>query len=161
MRFWLLDKIDEFEPNRRLVASKQVTYSEEYLQDHFPEFPVLPGVFMLEAATQASAWLLRLSESYAHSIISLKEAKNIKYADFVKPGSRLDISVELIKKDDRNATLKVVGKVGESTSLSGRLVVERYNLIDEDPSKAEIDAHVLNYLRGVEKNICQGISIES
>ncbi len=161
MRFWLLDKIEEFEPNSRLVASKQVTYSEEYLQDHFPEFPVLPGVFMLEAATQASAWLLRLSESYAHSIISLKEAKNIKYADFVKPGSRLDISVELIKKEDRDATLKVVGKVGESTSLSGRLVVERYNLVDEDPSKAELDAQVLNYLRGVEKNICQGIAIAS
>lgn len=159
MRFWLLDKIEEFEPDVRLVASKQVTYSEEYLQDHFPEFPVLPGVFMLEAATQASAWLLRLSESYAHSIISLKEAKNIKYADFVKPGSRLDISVELMKKDDREATLKVVGKVGESTSLSGRLVVERYNLVDEDPSKAELDAQVLHFLRGVEKNICQGISI--
>lgn len=161
MRFWLLDKIEEFEPDSRLVASKQVTYSEEYLQDHFPEFPVLPGVFMLEAATQASAWLLRLSESYAHSIISLKEAKNIKYADFVKPGSRLDLSVELIKKDDREATFKVVGKVGESTSLSGRLVIERYNLVDEDPSKAELDAQVLNYLRGVEKNICQGISIAS
>ena len=158
MRFWLLDTIDEFEPDVRLVGSKQVTLSEEYLQDHFPEFPVLPGVFMLEAATQSCAWLLRLSESFAHSIISLKEAKNIKYADFVKPGNRLTIEVVLMKKDERDATFKVTGKVGDSVSLSGKLVVERYNLTDTDPSQRETDAQVINYLRGIEQNICTKIS---
>ena len=147
MRFWLLDTIDSFEPDVRLAGSKQVTYSEEYLQDHFPEFPVLPGVFMLEAATQASAWLLRLSESFQHSIVTLKEAKNIKYADFVKPGSRLTVQVELLKKDDREATLKVEGRVGDSTSLTGRLVVERYNLADTEPSQAEIDARLIQQMR--------------
>lgn len=154
MRFWLLDKIEDFAPNERLTASKMVSYSEEYLQDHFPEFPVLPGVFMLEAATQASAWLLRLTEDYAHSVVAMKEAKNIKYADFVRPGSKLTITTELMKSDDRLATFKVVGKVSgsgeESTSLTGRLVLERYNLADEDPTKAEVDAHVIRYLRSME-----------
>ena len=87
--------------------------TEEYLADHFPEFPVLPGVFMLEAATQAAAWLLRLSEDFAHSIICLKEAKNIKYADFVPPGQTLEVTVSIIKKDDRLATFKVEGQMGE------------------------------------------------
>ncbi len=151
MRFWLLDKIEEFTQNERLVASKQVSYSEEYLQDHFPEFPVLPGVFMLEAATQASAWLLRLTEDYAHSVVVLKEAKNIKYADFVRPGSQLRVATELMKKDDREATFKVVGTVGDSTSLTGRLVIERYNLADSDPGQAEVDAHVIRYLRSIEQ----------
>ena len=150
MRFWLLDKIDEFVPDDRLVASKLVSYSEEYLQDHFPRFPVLPGVFMLEAATQASAWLLRLSEDYAHSVVSLKEAKNVKYADFVRPGSRLTVTVELQSKDERDATLKVVGAVEGRTSLTGRLVLERYNLADTDPSQADVDAHVLQYLKSIE-----------
>ena len=149
MRFWLLDKIESFEPDERLRASKQVSYSEEYLQDHFPEFPVLPGVFMLEAATQADAWLLRLSDDYQHSVISLKEAKNVKYADFVRPGSRLDIEVEQIKKDERLATFKAIGRVGESTCLPGRLVVERYNLADTDAAQAEVDAHLLNYFQKV------------
>ncbi|MEO0531218.1 MAG: 3-hydroxyacyl-ACP dehydratase FabZ family protein [Planctomycetota bacterium] len=150
MRFWLLDKIDEFTPDERLVATKQVSYSEEYLQDHFPEFPVLPGVFMLEAATQASAWLLRMSEDHAHSVVSLKEAKNIKYADFVRPGSQLTVTTELLKKDEREATFKVNGSVGDSTSLTGRLVLERYNLADTDPSQAEVDAHVIRYMRSIE-----------
>lgn len=154
MRFWLLDKIEDFVADERLTASKVVSYSEEYLQDHFPEFPVLPGVFMLEAATQASAWLLRLTEDYAHSVVVLKEAKNIKYADFVRPGSKLTITTELLKKDDREATFKVHGAVSgageDSTSLTGRLVLERYNLADDDPVQAEVDAHVVRYLRSIE-----------
>ena len=68
---------------------------------------------MLEAATQAGAWLLRLSEDFAHSIISLKEAKNVKYADFVPPGQTLEVTVSIIKKDERLATFKVEGQVGE------------------------------------------------
>ena len=93
MRFWLLDAIRSYEPGVQLTATKNVALTEEYLADHFPEFPVLPGVFMLEAATQAAAWLLRLSEDFAHSIICLKEAKNIKYADFVPPGQTLTVTV--------------------------------------------------------------------
>ena len=110
MRFWLLDKIRSFQPDQELVAVKNVTLTEEYLADHFPEFPVLPGVFMLEAATQASGWLLRLSENFAHSIISLKEARNIKYADFVRPGKPLEVVVSMLKKDDRLASFKVEGQ---------------------------------------------------
>ena len=55
MRFLLLDAIQSCEPGVQLTAIKNVAMSEEYLADHFPEFPVLPGVFMLEAATQAAA----------------------------------------------------------------------------------------------------------
>ncbi|QDT67134.1 3-hydroxyacyl-[acyl-carrier-protein] dehydratase FabZ [Planctomycetes bacterium MalM25] len=150
MRFWLLDKFEDVAPGERLVASKQVSYSEEYLQDHFPEFPVLPGVFILEAAVQASAWLLRITEDYAHSVIELKEAKNIKYPGFVKPGSQLRITTELMKRDDREASFKVTGAVGDNPSLTGRLVLQRYNLADSDPDQAEVDAHVVRYMRSIE-----------
>src|SRR6188472_826294 len=100
MRFKLLDKIRSFKPDTELSAVKNVTLTEEYLADHFPEFPVLPGVFMLEAATQAAAWLLRLSEDFSHSIIRLKEGKNIKYADFVPPGRTLTVAVSIIKREE-------------------------------------------------------------
>ena len=147
MRFWLLDAIQEVAPNERLVAVKNVSYSEEYLQDHFPEFPVLPGVFMLEAATQAAAWLLRLSDDMAHSVIALKEAKNIKYADFVAPGRQLRVEVTQIKKEDRLATFKVAGIMADKTSLSGRIVLERYNLADSDPTLADVDYRLRSYFR--------------
>jgi 3-hydroxyacyl-[acyl-carrier-protein] dehydratase len=147
MRFWLLDSIRSYEPDNTLTAIKNVALSEEYLGDHFPEFPVLPGVFMLEAATQAGAWLLRLSENFAHSIISLKEARNIKYADFVQPGQTLEITVSLVKKDERLATFKIEGQQSGRTTLTGRLVLERYNLAELDPDRAAIDELLIKHFR--------------
>lgn len=147
MRFWLLDTIRSYEPGERLTAVKNVALTEEYLADHFPEFPVLPGVFMLEAATQAGAWLLRLSENFAHSIISLKEAKNVKYADFVPPGHSLEVTVSIIKKDDRLATMKVEGQIGDRSTLSGRLVLDRYNLADRQPENKLIDDQLKQHFR--------------
>jgi 3-hydroxyacyl-[acyl-carrier-protein] dehydratase len=151
MRFWLLDKIRSFQPDSELSAIKNVTLSEEYLGDHFPEFPVLPGVFMLEAATQAGAWLLRLSENFAHSVISLKEAKNIKYADFVAPGQTLEVTVSMLKKDDRLATFKVDGRVGQRPTLSGRIVLQRYNLVDRDSALGDIDEKIIQHFRRTQK----------
>ncbi|MGI9456862.1 MAG: 3-hydroxyacyl-ACP dehydratase FabZ family protein [Aeoliella sp.] len=153
MRFWLLDAIESFEPNERLTAVKSVSYSEDYLEDHFPEFPVLPGVFMLEAATQAAAWLLRLTDDMAHSVVVLREAKNIKYANFVPPGKQLRVSVEQMRKDDRLATFKVAGTVEDKPTLTGRLVLERYNLADSDPNQAETDERVRTYLQKVLRSI--------
>lgn len=147
MRFWLLDKIRSYQPDVELVAVKNVTLTEEYLADHFPEFPVLPGVFMLEAATQAGAWLLRLSEDFAHSVISLKEARNIKYADFVAPGQTLEVTMSMLKKDDRTATFKVEGQIGDRQTLSGRLVLERYNLADRDPVHRDTDQKIIQHFR--------------
>jgi 3-hydroxyacyl-[acyl-carrier-protein] dehydratase len=153
MRYWLLDTIRSYEPNVSLTAIKNVALSEEYMADHFPEFPVLPGVFMLEAATQAGAWLLRLSENFAHSIISLKEARNVKYADFVQPGQTLEVTVEVVKLDERLATLKMVGRMNERTTLTGRLVLERYNLADTNPERKPIDEILIKHFRRVESFI--------
>ncbi len=147
MRFWLLDNIRSFKPNEELSAVKNVTLAEEYLAYHFPEFPVLPGVFMLEAATQAGSWLLRLSENFTHSIITLKEARNVKYADFVAPGQTLTVTVSMLKKDDRCATLKVEGLIGDRQTLSGRIVLERYNLIDRDPAYRAVDEKIIQHFR--------------
>ena len=59
MRFTLLDRVVAIEPGKSITALKAVSLSEEYLADHFPRFPVLPGVMMLEALTQAAAWTIR------------------------------------------------------------------------------------------------------
>ena len=150
MRFWLLDTIRSYEPNVSLTAIKNVALSEEYLGDHFPEFPVLPGVFMLEAATQAGAWLLRLSENFAHSMISLKEARNVKYADFVQPGQTLEVTVTLLKKDDRFASLKMEGQTSGRIALTGRLELQRYNLADTNPERESIDKLLIEHFRRME-----------
>src|SRR5918999_588910 len=132
MRFCLLDRICSLEPEVELTAVKNVSLAEEYLADHFPEFPVLPGVFMLEAATQAAAWLVRLSENYAHSMITLQEARSVKFTDFVPPGRQLQITVEQLSRDGALISFKFQGEVEGRTCVSGRLTLQCSNLADED-----------------------------
>ncbi|HEY1600696.1 MAG TPA: 3-hydroxyacyl-ACP dehydratase FabZ family protein [Pirellulales bacterium] len=139
MRFTLVDRIVELTPGERITALKNLSMAEEYLADHFPGFPVMPGVLMLEAMTQASAWLIRASEDFAHSTVVLKEARNVKYANFVQPGQTLTITAEIIDQDERQTRLKAAGTVDGNATVSARLVLERYNLADERPDRQIAD----------------------
>src|SRR5271166_4724165 len=102
MRFVLIDRILDVQRGESLVAVKNLSLSEEYLSDHFPGFPVMPGVLMLEALTQAGAWLIRDMEDFEHSIILLKHAKTIKYGSFVEPGRQLELHVEMTSNDGKD-----------------------------------------------------------
>ncbi len=143
MRFLLIDRIVDFQPGARITAVKSLTMAEEYLADHFPNFPVMPGVLMLEAMTQAAAWLIRLSEDFAHSMILLKQAGNVKYGQFVEPGQLLTVTAEIISQTATETKVKAQGTVDGRTTVSGRLVLERYNLADRNPSEATADELIL------------------
>jgi 3-hydroxyacyl-[acyl-carrier-protein] dehydratase len=147
MRFTLIDRVTELVPGERIAAIKNLSLAEEYLADHFPGFPVMPGVLMLEALTQAGAWLVRASEDFKHSVVLLKSAKNVKYASFVEPSETLTVSATIASQDDRFTQLKCEGKVGERTTVSARLTLERYNLAGEDPARAVTDAVVAQQMR--------------
>jgi 3-hydroxyacyl-[acyl-carrier-protein] dehydratase len=147
MRFCLIDRIGSFEPGVRLRAVKTVALSEEYLSDHFPSFPVLPGVFMLEALTQAGAWLVRLSDDFEHSMVVLQEARNIKYADFVSPGSSLEIEVEVLSAEGPLVKMKGWGEIDGNLAVSGRLTLRRFNLADERPDKVQTDREIVRQFR--------------
>jgi 3-hydroxyacyl-[acyl-carrier-protein] dehydratase len=158
MRFCLLDRICSFEPGVELTAVKSVSLAEEYLADHFPEFPVLPGVFMLEAATQSAAWFVRMSEEYAHSVIVLQEAKSVKFTDFVTPGNTLRMRVEQLKREGSVVSFKFEGQVEERTCVSGRLAVECFNLAESDPSLAELDQRMIAQQRGFQAILTRGMN---
>ena len=70
MRFVLIDRILDVQRGESLVAVKNLSLAEEYLSDHFPGFPVMPGVLMLEAIVEAGAWLVRVSDEMAHSMVT-------------------------------------------------------------------------------------------
>src|SRR3954466_7762829 len=106
MRFNLIDQIVEVQPGKSLRAVKNLPLGEEYLADHFPTFPVMPGVLMLQTLVEAGAWLLRLSDDFAHSIIVLREARNVKYGTFMEPGCQMQVRVELAEQDAGTATFK-------------------------------------------------------
>jgi 3-hydroxyacyl-[acyl-carrier-protein] dehydratase len=148
MRFSLIDRVVELEPCVRITAVKTLTMTEEYLADHFPHFPVMPGVLMLESLTQAGAWLVRVSEDFAHSIVVLKRANNVKYAQFLEPGQTLSVTAEVLKFDEGEVKLKAYGTVGGRVILSARLALACYNLADSDPQHESTDAATRDDLRG-------------
>ncbi len=149
MRFLLIDRIIDVQPGAKITAVKSLTMAEEYLEDHFPNFPVMPGVLMLEAMTQAAAWLIRLSEDFAHSVVVLKQASNVKYGQFVEPGQMLTVTAEIISQTDTETKVKAQGTVDGHPTVSGRLVLERYNLADREPAETLTDEMILEEMRSL------------
>jgi 3-hydroxyacyl-[acyl-carrier-protein] dehydratase len=96
MHFDLVDRVLELGPDR-IVTLKQVSAAEEYLQDHFPTFPVLPGVLMLEAMVQAGRRLLEARFGQSGPPLVLGRVRALKYGRFVKPGASLRVEVTLGK----------------------------------------------------------------
>ena len=141
MKFNLLDNVDSLDPTR-IVALKTVTLAEEYLADHFPKFPVLPGVMMLEALTQAAGWLLHHRRAFGKSMAVLKEARNVKYGTFVAPGNTLRIEVEFLKDTAAGGLFKATSTVNGAPAISGRLELAYFDLLDKDPSFGDIDAKI-------------------
>ncbi len=147
MRFSLIDRIVEIEPDVRITAVKTLTMAEEYLADHFPHFPVMPGVLMLEAMTQAGAWLVRYNEDFSHSIVVLKEAVNVKYGQFLEPGQTLLVNAEILKSGETETKLKAHGMVDGRIIVSARITLMQYNLADTRPWYEWNDQHIIKSLR--------------
>ena len=93
MHFTLIDRVIECTPERT-VTLKNVSQAEEYLQDHFPTFPVLPGVMMLECMAQAARHHLEQTETPSDNPWVLGRVRALKYGRFVKPGAALRVVVE-------------------------------------------------------------------
>jgi 3-hydroxyacyl-[acyl-carrier-protein] dehydratase len=138
MKFNLIDKIEQL-TDERIVAVKYVSLAEEYLADHFPTFPVLPGVMMVEALTQAAAWLMYHRTNFAKSMAVLKEVRNVKYGQFVAPGNALRVAVELDKTTDAGATFKASGTVNDDQAVAARLELAYFNLAEKQRELAPLD----------------------
>lgn len=147
MKFLLVDRIEKIEPEKRIVTIKNLTLAEEYLADHFASFPVLPGVLMLEAMTQSAAWLVRLKHNFAHSIVVLKAARNVRYNYFLKPGNTLRCELEAVEIGATTATFKGAGYVGDRLTVSARLELECRNMAQEVSWGREIDQRILQQIR--------------
>jgi 3-hydroxyacyl-[acyl-carrier-protein] dehydratase len=139
MRFRQLDKITHLRPGAEITALRTLSHREAYFRDHFPQFPVMPGVLTLEAMFQACNWLVRATDEFAHSVVVLKEARNVKFSGLVRPGQTLTVSAAIKKHSPSLTTLSADGNVDGATVASGRLVLERFNLADRYPLRAPVD----------------------
>jgi len=136
MHFTLIDRVLERTENQ-IVTLKHVSNAEEYLQDHFPGFPVLPGVMMLEAMTQAARVFLD-PDNTADQPWVLTQARALKYGAFVRPGASIRVTITKHKdNDDGSVDFKGDVRLLESdgdlqnppAACSGRITLRRIRTV--------------------------------
>lgn len=93
MRFLLVDRITEIESGARIEGSKNVAMSEDYLEWHFPEQPILPGVLLLEASAQLASWLIGEATDFAERFL-LDRVHSARYYHFAVPGDQVRLAVK-------------------------------------------------------------------
>ncbi len=147
MKFVLVDRISTLEPGRRIIAHKALSLAEEYLADHFPTFPVLPGVFLLEAMVQASAWVVRTGLDFAPSLVLLKEARNVTYRSFLAPGEVLTIDSTCREMNEQESVFQASGRTGEREIVKGVLTLRHIRLLDVDSALAGTDDSLRDHFR--------------
>lgn len=147
--FRFVDRISEVKKNEGLTAFFTLTGREEFLLDHFEGFPVMPGVLMLEALIQASSSLLAYSSDFNHPAYRLESVGDVKFGQFVKPGTRLKLTVRYLGEQDGSS--RVEGRLERLTAdgtssgkaLSAALVLRPVGCSREE--KPALEKHARSY----------------
>jgi 3-hydroxyacyl-[acyl-carrier-protein] dehydratase len=103
MRFILVDRIFELEPGKRIKASKRLPADEEIFRDHFPGFPVVPGVLLTEMMAQAAGKCLD-AEGIHPGRAMLGKIRSASFREWVKPDEDAIIHAEVVQNQPTFAT---------------------------------------------------------
>ena len=149
MKFILIDRIESIDAEQgRIVARKGLSLAEEYLADHFPTFPVMPGVLMLEAMVQTASWLVRVRQEFSHSMVVLAGARNVNYRSFVAPGGSLMVTADAVRIDAGESEFRASGRKADGSEIvKARLRLRHYNLTELDLSLSCVDDRIISELK--------------
>ncbi|MCY8930089.1 3-hydroxyacyl-ACP dehydratase FabZ [Bacillus subtilis] len=95
--FLLVDRITEVEEGKRAKGYKNVTANEEFFNGHFPQYPVMPGVLIVEALAQVGAVAMLIKEENRGKLAFFAGIDNCRFKKQVKPGDQLHLEVEIIR----------------------------------------------------------------
>ncbi|GAC90569.1 (3R)-hydroxymyristoyl-ACP dehydratase [Anoxybacillus flavithermus NBRC 109594] len=116
--FLLVDRIVEVEEGKRAVGIKNVSANEQFFVGHFPEYPVMPGVLIVEALAQVGAVAMLMKEENRGRLAFFTGIDNCRFKKQVKPGDQLRLEVEMIRFKG------VIGKGKGIATVDGELVCE-------------------------------------
>ncbi|KGA80333.1 hydroxymyristoyl-ACP dehydratase [Lysinibacillus fusiformis] len=116
--FLLVDRIEELEEGKRAVGLKNVTINEDFFNGHFPQYPVMPGVLIVEALAQVSAVIMLTKEGNEGRLGLLAGIDQCRFKKQVKPGDQLRLEVEITR---------IKGSIGKGKGIAtvdGEMVCE-------------------------------------
>lgn len=111
MRYYMIDRITEYEPGKRARGIKAVSFESEVLHDHFPDYPVLPGAFLIESMAQLSGFLIEMSCNTKEHVrrALLVKIDEAKFYAMVEPGDCLVLEAAMGDRlDDAAKTALIV-----------------------------------------------------
>jgi 3-hydroxymyristoyl/3-hydroxydecanoyl-(acyl carrier protein) dehydratase len=140
MRWGLVDRIDELVAGERACGVKTFSADLPLFQDHFPGFPVVPGVLILESLAQISGKLIgytvrRNRGDWPFPILSMME--RVKFRRFVPPGTEILLETEIKALRDEMAAVKVRARVGRSVHAQAEQIFVFNALPLTDPGASE------------------------
>lgn len=117
-----IDKILEIKKGKYARAIKNVSLTENFFADHFPKFPILPGVLQLEGMVQLGSLLVRVSKDFKYTTV-LQTIKDVKFRRFVKPGDILVFEAEILSLDRDSAIVKTKATVDEKIVANVKQII--------------------------------------
>ncbi len=138
MRFFMLDKIIEWELGERAKAIKNVSLSEDFFDDHFPRHPIMPGVLVIEALAQLSGLLLEATVERDHkkkvkALLTLLE--KVKFRNISKPGDTLILNSEIVSLHEDSGKVKTIARVDEKVIAETGMIFVWVSLDDPELEK--------------------------
>lgn len=119
--FMLIDEVVEMELGKRIVAKKYIKADDFWFKGHFPDYPVVPGVLMIEMLAQAGAVAMLSMEEHKGKIGFLAGVDNAKFRRQVVPGDTLTLEVEIIKVKGPIGVGKAVASVDGQKAVSAEI----------------------------------------
>lgn len=120
--FLLVDKIIELEEGKRAVGIKNVTINEPFFQGHFPDYPVMPGVLIVEALAQVGAVAMLIKVDNKGKLAFFTGIDNFRFKGQVKPGDTLKLVVEVIRVKGPMGKGKATAYVDEAIVAEGEIM---------------------------------------
>jgi 3-hydroxyacyl-[acyl-carrier-protein] dehydratase len=120
--FLLVDRVIELEPGKKAVGIKNVTINESFFQGHFPDYPVMPGVLIIEALAQVGAVAALSLEENLGKIAFFAGIDKVRFRDQVKPGDVLTLEVEMTRLKGKIGKGTGIARVGEKVVAEGELM---------------------------------------
>jgi 3-hydroxyacyl-[acyl-carrier-protein] dehydratase len=116
--FLLVDRIEELEPGVRAVGVKNITQNEPFFQGHFPDYPIMPGVLIIEAMAQVGAVSVMAGGEHGDKLALFAGIDGVRFRRQVLPGDVLTMEVEIIRLKGR------VGRGKGKATVGGERVCE-------------------------------------
>lgn len=127
--FALVDRIIDYVPGEKAVGIKNVTFNEPFFPGHIPDFPLMPGVLMVEAMAQVGGIVLVQLPGMAGKFFAFAGIDKVRFRRPVVPGDRLTMTVELLSlKQNRIAKMQGKGEVDGELAVKGEMM---FSLIDK------------------------------